>query len=64
MTVKSTAQPPDDQKHLLQHVLIDCWVDYRIASKPEMELKKIFEHKEVKGGGLIITEYKENGQQN
>jgi hypothetical protein len=57
-----TILPPDD-KGILLHVVLDCYVEQKILSRPESELRRIFETKGIEGGGLIITSYKQDPDQ-
>ena len=52
-----TTLPPQGESYL-KRVIIELWVDYKIASRPESELRRIFETKRIEGDGLIITGYK------
>jgi hypothetical protein len=50
---------PSQGETYLKKVTIELWVDYKIASRPEAELRRIFETQRIEGDGLIITGYKE-----
>jgi hypothetical protein len=50
---------PENKETYLKRVVIELWVDYKIASRPEIELRRIFETRRIEGDGLIITGYKE-----
>ena len=56
MKIKTTN--PENKETYLKRVVIELWVDYKIASRPESELRRIFETKRIEGDGLIITGYK------